>query len=260
MKHSDKIIAAIQVLSQPAIRPYVNSYLAEQATVLLSARDPNSNPMSLFMSPAGTHIQVATMAVSLIYFRRLQSCIQLTARSFAFSPHSFLLTSLIVSYKYLHDNTLGNKWWASYTKVQNSTKIGYSVAKINTMERSLLGLLNWNLRVNAEELSSEFKRLRRTISWRMNNSHLASQPQSYPGFAVQQYQKKVANLHAIRSAAFIEQSAQCSICLATFSGIPKHPSCQHEPCITTWLGSVDVCSLCKLYSGNNSLICQATSW
>jgi hypothetical protein len=259
MTHSDRIVAAIHALSQPAIRPYVNSCLVEQATSLISTRESDANPMSLFTSPAGAHIQVATMAFSLTYFRRLQSRIHFEARSSPFSPHSLLLTSLILSDKYLNDNTPSNKWWARNTKIRDGKGTGFTTAKINTMERGLLGLLDWNLRVDAEELSSEIKWLCRIISWRINKPRLASK-QSFPGSGVQQCLKKVEKIHAVKSAALIEQSAQCSICLVKFFSIIKPPPCQHEPCITTWLGSVDVCSLCKLYLGNNSLICQATSW
>jgi hypothetical protein len=260
MTHSEKIIAAIHTLSQPAMRPYVNSYLAEQASVLISARESDADPMSLFISPAGARIQVATMAVSLIYFRRLQSRIQFGARSFPFSPHSFLLTSLILSDKYLNDNTPSNQWWARHAKVRNGKKVGFATAKINTMERSLLGLLNWNLRVHPEQLSSEIKCLRRTILRQINKPRLTPQPRSLARQGVQPCLTKVKNLHGVRSAALIEQSAQCSICMAQFSSIIKPPLCKHEPCITTWLGSADVCSLCKLYLGDNSAICEATSW
>jgi hypothetical protein len=260
MAHSDIISAAVHALSRSAIQPYVNSYLAEQATLLLSAkRDGNTlPPVSLFTSSARSRIRVATMAVSLVYFRRLQSRIQFIARSFPYSAHDILLTSLILSDKYLNDNTPSNKWWARNTMVGNYDECGYSTAKINAMERCLLSLLEWNLGVDAEQLSSEIERLRKTIFYQINKPRLAPRARNPRGCGVQQCSNKGNNKRVVKSAASIEQCAQCSICLAQFSTIITPLSCSHELCMTTWLGSIDICSICKLYLGDNSGICRAT--
>jgi hypothetical protein len=262
--HSDTISAAIHALSQSPIRPYVNSYLAKQAILLSSAEHLDGSarpPISLFASSARSQIRVATMAVTLVYFRRLRSRMRCPVRTTPFGAHGLLLTTLVLSDKYLNDDTPRNKWWARHTTVQNYDRLGLSTAKINAMERCLLSLLGWNLRVDAEQLLSETERLQRAISDKISKPHLTSRAQNLYARGAQPCLVTTRNTYAVKSAVFREQRAECSICLARFTGlIMPPPPCDHESCETTWRGSIDICSICKMHIGSNGDICRATYW
>jgi len=59
--------------------------------------------------------------------------------------HRVFLAILIVASKYLNDSSPRNKYWARFSSV-------YSVNKVNLMERQLLTLLDYDLRVTEAEL------------------------------------------------------------------------------------------------------------
>ncbi|RMY99254.1 hypothetical protein D0864_04109, partial [Hortaea werneckii] len=62
------------------------------------------------------------------------------------------LAALILAAKNLNDSSPKNKHWASYTTVRGYEHFSFSVTEVNLMEKQLLGLLDWDLRVTEEDL------------------------------------------------------------------------------------------------------------
>ena len=91
------------------------------------------------------------MVVGLIYVYRLKKTLPTTARGDFDTPYKIFLSAILVASKYLSDHSLQNKRMAEITDGL------YNVKDINTMERSFLGLLRYDLWVNAEEIDQFIK-------------------------------------------------------------------------------------------------------
>ncbi|KAG9287025.1 hypothetical protein G9A89_022989 [Geosiphon pyriformis] len=87
-----------------------------------------------------------TMVVGLIYVHRLKKTLPSTARGDFDTPYRIFLSAILVASKYLSDHSLQNRNMAHITGGL------YTVKDVNTMERSFLGLLKYNLWVDVEEV------------------------------------------------------------------------------------------------------------
>uniref|UniRef100_A0A8H7TRV7 Cyclin N-terminal domain-containing protein n=1 Tax=Bionectria ochroleuca TaxID=29856 RepID=A0A8H7TRV7_BIOOC len=106
---------------------------------------------------------------SLVYLHRLKSKLQPQARGIRCTAHRIFLAALILSAKYLNDSSPKNKHWASYTNMATDYyHFGFNRQEVNTMEKQLLFLLEWDLRVSEADLYRELdyflSPLRRKIS------------------------------------------------------------------------------------------------
>lgn len=99
-----------------------------------------------------SHVQVPTLMTSLVYLSRLKSRLAPVSKAMRCAIHRIFLSSLIVAAKNLNDNSPKNKDWARYTTVQGYPNFGFSIADVNLMERQLLFFLDWDLRINPEDL------------------------------------------------------------------------------------------------------------
>ncbi|CAG8494970.1 7132_t:CDS:2 [Gigaspora margarita] len=81
-----------------------------------------------------SNVSTATFLSTLVYLARMHC-----------TRHRVFLATLIVSSKYLNDSSPRNKYWAKFSGV-------YTVAKVNLMERQLLSLLDYDLRINKSDL------------------------------------------------------------------------------------------------------------
>ncbi|CAJ0760992.1 6482_t:CDS:2, partial [Entrophospora sp. SA101] len=93
-----------------------------------------------------TKISKVTMVVGLIYVHRLKKTLPATARGDFDTPYKIFLSAILVASKYLSDHSLQNK------RVAEITGGLYTVKDVNTMERSFLGLLKYDLWVDVEEI------------------------------------------------------------------------------------------------------------
>jgi len=59
---------------------------------------------------------------------------------------------LILAAKNLNDSSPKNKHWARYTTVKGYPKFGFSITEVNLMEKQMLFLLDWDLRIHNEDL------------------------------------------------------------------------------------------------------------
>lgn len=93
-----------------------------------------------------TNVYTQTLLVAAAYLHRLQRALPRDATGIPSTTHRIFLACLILSAKYHNDSSPLNKHWTKYTDGL------FSLADVNLMERQLLQLLNWDLRVSEDEL------------------------------------------------------------------------------------------------------------
>ncbi|KAK0382789.1 hypothetical protein NLU13_9884 [Sarocladium strictum] len=103
-----------------------------------------------------SNVQVPTLMSTLVYLGRLKAKLQPMARGLRCTTHRIFLASLILSAKYLNDSSPKNKHWANYTHITTEFySFGFSRTEVNLMEKQLLFLLEWDLRITEEDLFHE---------------------------------------------------------------------------------------------------------
>jgi hypothetical protein len=78
------------------------------------------------------------------------------AKGLRCTTHRIFLAALILAAKYLNDSSPKNKHWANYSVVSTQAyNFGFSRTEVNLMEKQLLFLLDWDLRISEEDLYFE---------------------------------------------------------------------------------------------------------
>ncbi|KAL1630993.1 PHO85 cyclin-1 [Neofusicoccum ribis] len=99
-----------------------------------------------------SHVGVATLMSSLVYLARLKQRLPPVAKGMRCTVHRIFLASLILAAKNLNDSSPKNKHWARYSTVRGFEHFGFSLTEVNLMEKQLLFLLDWDLRINSDDL------------------------------------------------------------------------------------------------------------
>lgn len=104
-----------------------------------------------------SQVQVPTLMSSMVFLSRLQARLPPVAKGMRCTVHRIFLASLILAAKSLNDSSPKNKHWARFTTVKGFDGFGFSLAEVNLMERQLLYLLDFDTRVNEQDLFVHFE-------------------------------------------------------------------------------------------------------
>lgn len=119
-----------------------------------------------------SNVQVPTLMSTLVYLNRLKSKLQPMARGLRCTTHRIFLASLILSAKYLNDSSPKNKHWANYTHVNTEYySFGFTRTEVNLMEKQLLFLLEWDLRITEQDLYRELDSFLEPLKLKISERH-----------------------------------------------------------------------------------------
>lgn len=181
-------------LNATALRAFVSSpitwetikYLAVRTSEVIVCENDKRTNMSVesrisdlerFIANLVWHskVRAATLMSFLVYLSRLKARLQ-NCIGHPSTPYRLFLANLILTAKYLNDKSPWNKEWAKYAFLRavdaNGDNLGYgfhfSTAGVNEMERQLLDLLFWDLKIENSDLYHELEMFLKPIRFEIS--------------------------------------------------------------------------------------------
>jgi len=111
--------------------------------------------LEVFINSVVSASKVGTLPllVAFVYIARAKSKLGPANYGIPTTPHRIFLASLIVSVKFLEDGTHKNKKWVKYARMNTKgATLKFSLDEVNTMEKELLGYLDYNAWIRGHEL------------------------------------------------------------------------------------------------------------
>ncbi|ESW96523.1 hypothetical protein KL918_000478 [Ogataea parapolymorpha] len=99
-----------------------------------------------------TNVYTGTLMSTIVFLNRLKAKLPRDAQGLPCTRHRIFLACLIISSKHHNDSSPKNKHWSKYTDGL------FRKEDVNLMERQLLMLLDWDLKISKDELLRAWKR------------------------------------------------------------------------------------------------------
>jgi type II secretory pathway pseudopilin PulG len=173
------------------------------------------------------------------------------AKGLRCTTHRIFLAALILAAKYLNDSSPKNKHWANYSVISTQAySFGFNRTEVNLMEKQLLFLLNWELRITEDDLYRELDYFLQPI--RVANEERALRR------AIRQQQKQQREQQRALALS-MDEAAWVQVPTASYATPPPSRGTSRSRRTTPSRDSVRGVSPPGLYSSNSSYAGSTTS-